>query len=86
MDKVVGSIAGAIIMIVIMAVPILAIVFNAQLKKKQLDLERIRLEGISASDIQTIVDSIKMLKEENDSLRKSYNNLESKFRELEGKA
>lgn len=85
MDKIAGSIAGAIIMIVIMAVPILAIIFNAQLRKKQLDLERVRLNGISASDLQTIIDSVKILKEENDSLRKSHNDLESRIHQLEEK-
>lgn len=85
MNSIVGSISGAIIMIVIMAIPILAIITNAQLKKKQLELDKIKIQGISAQDIQILVESIKKLKEENESLRKSFSEIENRLKSIESK-
>jgi hypothetical protein len=77
---------GAIIMSVIMAVPIAAIISNALLKYKKMELERERPGGaLSEEEKLILVESIKRLKEDNDRLIQQQKALEQRLQVLEQK-
>ena len=80
---------GAIIMTVIMIVPIAAIISNAILKAKKLELEKLQSMNGSSSftgeEKDALLSWIKQLKEQNNSLVQTQKELEDRIQKMEQK-